>query len=189
MKTISPVNTATNDIEELMARIRADISRRQSVPTVPTATKLAGYSLGGSLRFNAGGSAEPYLLTGWSNGEPEFRWTDGPTAELGFRLESLPSELILSFRAHPMTGGDVVAQEVSASWNGQPAGEWSIRGHGIYHTLILSPQPHSDGRSVLTFHLPGAFAPSSKNLGADPRRLGLAFYELSLQPAAQFGFR
>ena len=173
------------DIEMLMERVRSQVALR---PKGVVSGSAPHYALGTLLRFGTGGNAGPHTGTGWSHPEPEFRWTDGEFAELSFVFEKVPGDLILSFTAHPLIGKEVEFQEVSALWNGVPVGEWSVREAKSYHTIIMSHVSAGSPGGLLRFEFPSSFSLLSKNLGSDPRRLGLAFHELVLRPALELGF-
>lgn len=171
-----------------MERIRNKALGRDNVTrTALTNASIRRYDAGTVLTFGVGGNVEPYLGAGWSKAEPEFRWTEGESVELIFDFEKAPGELILSFVAHPQVGDGVDAQNVIASWNGVPVGEWEIREGGSYHTVIWSPLGigAASAHCMLQFIMPDAFSPLSRNLSNDSRQLGLAFHELVLRPASE----
>lgn len=177
------------DIEVLMERIRNEVSRRRNTPAPQSAPETSRlYSLGTLLKFGLNDNASAHTGAGWSYAEPGFRWTDGADAEMMFVFENVPGDLVLSFTVHPLLGGEVNAQEVTASWNGVAVGEWTIREAKSYHTIILSHGSSTSKSGLLKFHLPLSFSPLAKNLGGDPRQLGLAFHELVLRPAVALGF-
>jgi hypothetical protein len=176
------------DIEVLMERIRGEVTRRRK----STAPELLpepsrAYTPGTLVRFGTGGNASQYTIFGWSQPEAAYQWTDGDHAELIFIFEKPPGDLVLSFTAQPLIGGGVEAQEVSASWNGSLVGEWTIREAKSYHTIVLSHICANSMPALLRFDFPLSFSPLSKQLSADPRRLGLAFQELVLRPASELG--
>ena len=174
------------DIKAFMERVRG--GRR--LPFAIDGTKLESYplyALGTALDFGAGGNAEPYTLSGWSHPEPGYRWTVGASAELCFAFSQPPGDLILSFKAKPHLGGKVEAQKISASWNGMLVGEWLVGKTHSYHALIFLPKTAGSMTGLLQFHLPLAFVPLSMNPADDPRRLGLAFFDLVLRSTLDFG--
>jgi hypothetical protein len=57
-------------------------------PTGPRA-----YNLGVPLSFAAHGGADAYLLTGWSQPEPAWRWTEGTSAALEFTVPKIGRDL------------------------------------------------------------------------------------------------
>ncbi len=186
-----PPDNQPLDIEVLMERIRREVIQRrnQAAPAViPAPSKR--YAPGQLLRFGIDGSAGPYLGSGWALPEPGFQWTDGEVAELDFTFEKIPGDLVLSFTVNPLTGAGIETQEVSALWNDTFVGRWTIRENTTYHTLILAQSSENPlPASRLKFKIPTSFSPISKGLGADPRRLGLAFTELVLRPAHDLGFQ
>ena len=189
LRIMAAHTNAPLDIEALMDRIRSDLARpvkRRPIGQVPSIG--APYTLGNLLRFGAGGDAEPFLGAGWSHAEDGFRWTDGDLAALAFSFERPPGELMLSFTARPLLAAGVTCQRVSALWDGTPIGDWTISDSKAYHALILSPEFSGNPVHVLEFLIRDAFSPSSKNIGADSRRLGLAFTNLALRSSHELGF-
>jgi hypothetical protein len=88
-----------------------------------------------------------------------------------------------------MVGGDTEAQNVSAFCNGVLVGDWVIKEFGTYHTIVWSHIASASETMLVRFEMPGSFSQASRNLGADPRRLGLAFRELVFRPASELGFQ
>ena len=185
---LGPVSSQL-DIDALMERIRSDLTRRPGGRSDgPPLGPGALYAPGTVLHFGSGGNADPFLVTGWSHPETGFRWTEGNLARMAFTFAPPPGELVLSVAVDPLLAVDIVAQNVSASWDGVPIAEWRIQEAKTYHALILAPAFSSDSPHRLELKLPDAFSPSSKNLGTDPRCLGLAFRELVLRSTQEFGF-
>lgn len=185
---LGPVSSQL-DIDALMERVRSELTRRpsgRSDGTRPGTSAL--YAPSTVLRFGTRGNAAPFLVSGWSHPEPEFRWTDGNIARMAFTFAAPPGELVLSVTVQPMLADDIVAQNVSATWDGVQVAEWTIRAAKTYHALILAPAFSSNSVHILELVLPNAFSPSTKNLGPDPRCLGLAFHELVLRSTQEFGF-
>jgi hypothetical protein len=51
--------------------------------------------VGTSIQFNAGGNSERYRVTGWSQTEREFTWSEGKSAQLALPIPSDPGALTL----------------------------------------------------------------------------------------------
>lgn len=147
------------------------------------------YLPGTLLKFQQGYDLDQYLGAGWSTPEALGRWTEGEVAELNLSFPNSPGDLVLSFGADPLLGGGVIEQHVFATWNGTRIGEWTIREGKTYHCLVFSHLTHSSPDSLLSFHLPDAFSPESRQLSADTRRLALLFRELVLRPVGELGFK
>ncbi len=172
-----------------MARIRMDITQRKQQAAIQNRAAINPYAPGQLLRFGIDGNAAAHLEAGWASPESSFCWTAAETADLTFKFEKPPGDLVLSFTAQPHLSAGVESQEVTALWDNTPVGSWSIRVAGTYQALIISQVMTNAPLHRLSFRLPESFSPLSKNLSADPRRLGLAFIELILQPAKDLGFQ
>ena len=184
-----PPNNSRLDVEALMERIRKEVSsRRELVGPRPAVKPSRHYVAGTLLRFGNEGNAGPFLGSGWSYPETNFQWTADEVAEIVLQFEGSPGDMVLSFTAHPHLGGETSAQEVTVSWNGALVGEWTVAEGKSFHTLIMSHITGGATTGVLRFHIPGSFSQTSRNLGGDPRRLGIAVHELVLRPASELGF-
>lgn len=176
------------DIDELMARVRADLSARKQQALLRKYDNLAPYAPGTVLRFGIDGNVAPYLEAGWAQAESGFHWTQEEVVGMVFRFAESPGDLVLSITVHPHVGGGIAKQSVVAFWDDVPVGSWSISQASVCHTFIPAHSAEATALHRLRFRLPDAFSPVSKNLSSDIRRLGLAFTELVLQPARAFGF-
>ncbi|MCF3652073.1 hypothetical protein [Synoicihabitans lomoniglobus] len=183
--------TKTNllDVDDLMARIRAEVSQQMHRSALQKRSSQALYSPGQVLNFKKGGNAESHLVDGWATAETNYRWTVSESATMAFRFEQTAADMVLTFTAHPHLGGETSRQTVTASWDNTPVGSWNVSQPGTYSTLILSEANGSDNIHNLRFSIPTCFSPESKGISADPRPLGLAFVELILHPADAFGFQ
>ena len=74
------------------------------------------YSLGEELSFmSANPTANRYMISGFSGNEEGFTWTDGDEAEMAFRFESSPNDLLVSIN---IGGIYYMSQHVIASIGG-----------------------------------------------------------------------
>jgi len=184
-----PAKDSVLDIDRLMERIRSDVALRRTPPPPKVSPKpVPRYTLGTLLRFGLDGNAAPFLGSGWSHPEPEFRWTDGSMAEILLTFDRPMPDLVLSFSAIPMRVNETESQPVSLAWNGSLVGEWTVSDSKTQHTLIFATSSGDPSVARLTFRLPQAFSPLSQNMGTDTRKLGLAFREMVLRPAHELGF-
>ena len=125
--------------------------------------------------------AQEFLWYGWSNPEPEFRWTDGNQATVIFALDHITDlDLTMKFGAflvpdtHPQ-------QRVLMKINSHPFQPVTItEAQGQEYTLHIAREQLRD-RNVLTFDLPDAIEPNRLRKDRDVRRLGIAMYWINFQ--------
>lgn len=112
-------------------------------------------------------------FVGFSPAEPEFRWTDGPRAEILFQYvgpNALPALVRLK--------ADFLGQQrLTISLNGTVLGQGVWSGPNQVIELKVAPEQLTAGLNTLTFELPDAHRPPS----ADPRILAMALRTLSLE--------
>lgn len=119
--------------------------------------------------------AEAFLGRGWSFGESWGRWTEGPTAEVCFRL------------SEPLQKGDLALHITATAWmppgstervvnmvlNGQLVRTFSVPVGSVASTETSLKADWLSEKNCLVFEMPDAVvSPATFKLSADPRRLG-----------------
>ena len=134
------------------------------------------------IDFTKDGNADSYLNEGWSYGERDFRWTDGPKAILTVEC-SISSihryEAILKcqpFVAPP----HVNSQYVGISLNGYYQTINVEHGTLGFFSILFNKEKLKDSDCALfEFSLPDAGVPADLGRGGDRRNIALAVRELS----------
>ena len=137
---------------------------------------------GDVIDFSARGHSQQYILAGWSLQEPNFRWSEGSTAQLKFIFGSPPtSDLLLVARAsgfvtekNPVVGVAVLANDTRI-------GEWKFNfgdGGKEFTCRIAASLFHGSNKLKITFDITGAVSPLALGVGGDPRVLGIALEEI-----------
>lgn len=135
------------------------------------------YDFGSEIRFDIGGNAIPYQVSGWSAAEKEFTWTDGNKASLEIPIGEAQSDLVLKVKMFPLLGSSVTKQRVSVNINENSLGQWNVDRQDEYEIQI----PKSilkDSVLKVTFEIPDAITPKELNIGNDIRVLGIAVQSL-----------
>lgn len=139
------------------------------------------YSFGTPLLFSNRGSSGNFTIFGWSNPEPDFTWTAGNFASIGFTLDNVSSDVILDVDGFPFLGnGNVSSQPVSVYVNNYYLTEWVFR--GIERKVSVIPKEYFDNKkqTSISFIIPKATSPSTIQISEDPRILGIAVKTLRI---------
>lgn len=138
------------------------------------------YRLGTVLRFGGAGDLERFLVRGWSNPEPGWRWTEGNAAVVAVKVSPTDAPLTMRARlsgvAHPP---QLPFQPVEVIVNGQRIAQWEVAALADFSAEIPAGVAAS-GSLILEFRIPKAISPKELGLGEDPRRLGLCWQELEI---------
>lgn len=152
------------------------------------------YAYNDRVSFGLGGQGERFQIEGWSTMEPNFTWTDGPIASLGFRLMQAKEPVLLHVKmgantsqpALPFQPVDVVIVETFANPPHQETiAHWEVAEEREF-TAFIPPEfvSHFETITRLEFHIPRATSPADLGQGGDRRRLGLRIAELTFEQKA-----
>jgi hypothetical protein len=146
------------------------------------------YSLGELLTFTLGGNAGSFMRGDWANTEDWATWSDGPDFGLDLPLsqKDLLGMVLLRATVAPNLSPKFPGLAVQVSVNNVPVGSWSFQYSPdtiTARTLQISKATLIRANPVqIRFHIAGPLrSPSEMGKGADPRKLGLAFVNLSLE--------
>ena len=137
------------------------------------------YQLGQELDFR---QALPFLSrVGWAYPEDWGTWTDGPVAELHFRVRGMPSSVSMEVNPFVAPQAGLPAQTVRIFANGVGAGEYSLQSAQTLH-VELPASAMTNGNEFLTlrFEMPHASSPLKMGLSPDGRLLGIGVRRLSV---------
>ena len=134
--------------------------------------------------FNTGyandNTAKPYIIKGFSQAEENFTWTDGHEAQMAFRLQPdlAGKDLICRFEHNTYAG----KQRVTVKVNGTAVLGYESTGSQQKEFLIPATLI-KNGVLVLTFILPDAVSPNTREESEDTRELAIAMQSLSISEA------
>ncbi len=143
------------------------------------------------VSFRYGGEGERFQIEGWCGIEPDFTWTDGPIASLGFRLLQSQTPVLLRVTMSgnisppqlPSQPVEVVIVETFAKPPHQKTiARWEVADEKVFTATI--PHEFVAGPETVTrleFHIPKAISPADLGRGRDTRRLGLRIAELTFE--------
>lgn len=142
--------------------------------------------IGETVSFGFRGRGFIFLRDGFASPEEWGTWTDGDDANMQFCGLGSPAIVVpTSFRfkvgafvseRHPRIDVTVVA-------SGSAVSHWTIsRGDAVEQRVVELPKnlPASEGCVRLKFEIHQSASPAALGISGDPRRLGLAFVEVSM---------
>lgn len=132
------------------------------------------YQVGETLTFGAEGTAQKYVVTGFSFDETST-WTSEIYAKMRFSLDQKYEDLVLEF------GYDVYAapQQVLIYVNGNELCRLSVSESGT-QTLDIPAEYMQDNELKLEFAFPNAVSPASRGENGDVRLLALNMHDMRL---------
>lgn len=139
--------------------------------------------LGRDLPMGDDRQVSEFLKAGWSTGEGEGRWTDGPCARLVLLLpETWNGGLILDFEARPFLGKDDASLGLRVLCCGRELATYRLRDRErlTRFTLAYFPDGPLPDRIEIRFELDGVSSPLAQGLSDDARQLGLWLTRLRL---------
>ena len=128
-----------------------------------------------TIDFGLSGNAQPHLVSGWSDPEPNGRWSVGaasaigiprPDAEFGFFLEvDFVPNILFPYRS---------SQTLAIECDGRGTGVFTIDRPGIF-AFFIPPMPSNDSGMTIRFIHPTCFRPCDFGSGKDRRDLAFKF--------------
>ena len=119
-------------------------------------------------------NAMPYLLSGWSYPESDFRWTDGRSAAIRFAGGRLDQDAIeMDLRPH-LVPGTIDNQHMKILLNDQEIWMMELTAPAFAPYVISLPTRHLRRHNTLEFIFPDAGVQTSAETTKDDRRLGVA---------------
>jgi hypothetical protein len=160
-------------------------STPQAAASVPAVQSAAGYTLGTLISFGGANNSQAYRVSGWSQPEVGFTWTEGTTAVL--RFGGLPTGESLQMKAN-LTGltkaPQLVSQPVEVYANGQKVGDWNVIDKKEYSVAIPAAANNMGGTLTIELRIPKATSPKALGLSTDPRILGLCVFDVTIEKSA-----
>lgn len=125
-----------------------------------------------------------HFLYGWSEPEPEFTWSERPTAMLVLRPPERVGDMVFQAKVKPFVPRlDLPAQRVKLSVNDRTVGEFAFR-HPDPRVIEARIPGNSVGRDrllLVRFDVESPKRPVDFGIGHDTRELGLALSEFRIE--------
>lgn len=156
-------------------------------PNAPKQSSSGGggsneYAFGTKISFSKGGNATAMKVSGWSEPEPQFTWTEGNNAVLALRIPPADGAVALKVRASAfIKGPELPSQPVEVYVNDRKIADWQVSQLSEQTAALPQDLAKAGGLLTLSFRLPKATSPKEAGVSADPRVLGLCVYEIALQ--------
>lgn len=140
------------------------------------------YAYGTKISFTQAGAATGYQVSGWSNPEAQFTWTEGNTAVLAVRVPATQAEVALKMRvAGFLNPPQLTTQPVEVFVNDQKIADWQVGELAEQTAMIPVDVVKSGGLLTFTFRIPKATSPKTAGVAEDPRVLGICVHEVELR--------
>jgi hypothetical protein len=125
-------------------------------------------------------TAERFLWYGWSQAEPQIRWSEDKEAAVVFALDKA-ADLTLVIRAAPFViTGTKDSQRLTIKLNGKEIQSLTLDKGTARDLVILLPSSYLKRENVLLLDLPDADSPANLGLSTDHRLLGIAVQWIEL---------
>ena len=145
------------------------------------------------INFSKEGNADDYKLSGWSETEQGFTWTDGIFAGLVIKILATyaPFVYLSANLSAFLIPGKVDRQMINIIINGHPIGIWLIKEPGLQQRTLAVPNTlfKNTDRMEIRFHIPDAASPYQFGLNDDRRLLGFAVQTIELSNCQSIGNR
>ena len=135
------------------------------------------------LDFSSSGNASEFMAFGWSAPEQWGTWTDGPRAELIFRLTPPPvKDVVLSVMVSAFVSDHHPSLDVDVFVNGHILARWSFaNGQNVGERQIIIPLNIAKEPTLrVDFRMYDPKSPAELGLSTDGRELGLSMYTLRM---------
>jgi len=165
------------------------LSRRWAPPTTSSLYR-SSYTLGRVLDFSFDGSAESYLLGGWSIGESWGRWIDGDRGAMMLELtQPVQNDLILHVVAAGFTAGPAHPETMAEIYaNDCLIGRMHFEDGEPHEQVLRLPArcTNETEKLRLSFQNLSPASPKLLGLSSDARRLGIGVVSLNLSSASEW---
>lgn len=132
-----------------------------------------------SFDFSRKGHIDPAMLTGFSEPESDWRWTDG--AQASFTCEARQSYRTAKLTLAPYVSGAHPRQRVGIAVNGAAPKALTMDSPAAQVVALPLPPVAAGQPIAIRLDLPDAVAPKSLGLDDDGRRLGVAVTRISFE--------
>ncbi len=143
---------------------------------------VSAYSWGTALSFGATGTFKPLQNGGWAiNSSSDSTWTRDSRAGLSIPFAETDADVLMRVTIKPfLVAGKLDQQNVSVLVGENVVAQWLLteRRYQTRELILPVSMINRDGRTEISFMIPGARSPKSLGTGSDTRSLGLSFKHL-----------
>ncbi len=155
----------------------------KSEPTVQSSNEaVLPIKLGQTVDFSAKGTAQNYIMQGWSWQEEVSVWTEGNVAHLQLPIEDTENTALrLKLFGNGFAPKNQGHQLVKVRVNGQQVAEWQV-GDPAWHEALISAEIVGSAQPMqVEFVIDEPTAPCEISDAQDCRKLGLSVRELVIE--------
>ena len=131
------------------------------------------------------GNSADYRISGWSQPEEKFTWTEGTLATLRARIPRTESPITLRMTMGAMIKPpELPFQLVEVKANGETIANWQVSETSKFEAVIPAAITKVGGVLTITLRIPKAVAPNTLGGGEDSRVLGVSCFDFVLMKGA-----
>jgi hypothetical protein len=150
-------------------------------PDNPIPSSDIDLAYGAQVSFGAGGNAEPFQVSGWSETETQFTWTEGTSAVLAIRVSPTTNRVVLRMHLAGLTKDpELPFQPVEVYVNDRKIADWQVAKPAGFNAAIPQEMTQSGGLLRITLKIPKAVSPKTLKMSVDSRVLGVQCSDLQL---------
>jgi hypothetical protein len=155
---------------------------QSKTPKASTSSKGADLAYETKVSFDKGGSSEPFRVSGWSDTESQFTWTEGTSAVLAMRVSPTKAPVVLKIKLAGLTKDpELPFQPVEVYVNDEKVADWRVGANPAEFSVAIPKEMTSRGGLLtITLKIPKATSPKALGMSADPRVLGVSCFDLQL---------
>lgn len=182
---VSAINICLTGVFMLSACQKKTTANEQitpaATPLVSQAAAVSNYAYGTILKFDAGGEAKRYEVSGWSTPEGDFTWTDKSIAVLALRLDPSDAPAVLQMTLQGLVKGtELPSQPVEVAINERTVATWEVSEKRTFTGIIPADLIKSGGAITIRLRMPKATSPASIGMNTDQRILGVSAFDLQI---------
>ena len=127
-------------------------------------------------------STDPIYAVHFAPGQPDGRWTIGPTATIRLAAPDSDGDVVLTAKVGAaLDPGALPVQRARITVNGQAVGEWVFEHGGVESREVTIPRELRMGATMeIGFQFSGTVCPAEVGKGKDRRHLALLFKNIQL---------
>jgi len=164
-----------------LALVMLGACSKSNTPETSVPGSDVNLAYGTKVSFGTGGNSEPFRVSGWSRTEPQMTWTVGTAAVLAMRVSRTNEPVALKMKLAGLTKDpEVPYQPVEVYVNDEKVADWQVANEEEFSAPIPQEMTRRGGPLRITLKIPKATSPKALGMGADPRILGVACFDLQL---------
>jgi hypothetical protein len=138
------------------------------------------YKLGDTINFGVNGNSERFRVSGWSQTEKEFTWTEAKGATVSLELPAVSGDLTLKAKLVGLIHEpELPYQPVEVYINGEKIADWQVSAPADF-TAIIPQKIAATKKLTIELRTPKSTTPKALQMNDDARVLGIACFEMRI---------